>query len=69
MGVDLRKKRKDLSTSEREERGYGEGVSTEDVCESESPTMSYYNGKTVFVFLGGSNNGWSGVHYCLCCLL
>ena len=32
MGVELSKKPKDLSASEREERGYGEGVSTEDVC-------------------------------------
>ena len=32
MGVDLRKNPKDLSPSEIEERGYGEGVSTEDVC-------------------------------------
>ena len=34
MGVDLRKKTKDLSVSEREDRGYEEGVSTEDVHES-----------------------------------
>ena len=34
MGVELSKKPKDLSASEREERGYGEGVSTEDVRES-----------------------------------
>ena len=33
-GVGLHKKPKDLSASEREERGYGEGVSTEDVRES-----------------------------------
>ena len=32
--VDLRKKPKDLSASEREECGHGEGVSTEDVRES-----------------------------------
>ena len=31
MGVELRKKPKDLRVGEREERGYGEGVSTEDV--------------------------------------
>ena len=34
MGVELSKKPKDLSASEREERGYGEGVSTENVNES-----------------------------------
>ncbi len=34
MGVGLRKKPKDLSASDREERVYGEGVSTEDVRES-----------------------------------
>ena len=33
-GVELHKKPKDLRSSEREERGYGEGVSTEDVRES-----------------------------------
>ncbi len=33
-GVGLSKKPKDLSPSEREECGYGEGVSTEDVRES-----------------------------------
>ncbi len=34
MGVGPNKKPKDLSASEREERGYGEGVSTENVNES-----------------------------------
>ena len=34
VGVELRKKPKDLSASEREERGHGEGVSTENVNES-----------------------------------
>ena len=34
VGVELHKKPKDLSAHEREERGYGEGVSTEDVRES-----------------------------------
>ena len=34
MGVELRKKPKDLSVSETEDHGYGEGVSTEDVGES-----------------------------------
>ena len=34
VGVDLWKTPKDLHTSEREDRGYGEGVSTEDVRES-----------------------------------
>ena len=34
MGVEVHKKPKDLSVSEREERGYGVGVSTEDVRES-----------------------------------
>ena len=34
MVVGLWKKPKDLSTSEREECGYGEGVSTKDVRES-----------------------------------
>ena len=34
VGVDLGKKTKDLSASERVERGHGEGVSTEDVRES-----------------------------------
>ena len=47
VGVGLRKQPKDLSVSEREERGHGEGVSTEDVRESvlwydmsPHPTMS-----------------------------
>ena len=34
VGVEVHKKPKDLSVSEREERGYGVGVSTEDVRES-----------------------------------
>ena len=34
VGVDLHKKPKDLSPSEREERGYWEGLSTGDVRES-----------------------------------
>ena len=34
MGVGLCKKPKDLSVSEREKSGYGEGVSTENVNES-----------------------------------
>ena len=34
VGVGLRKKPKDLSVGEREDRGYGEGVSTENVNES-----------------------------------
>jgi hypothetical protein len=33
VGVGLRKKPKDLSASEREDRGHGEGVSTENVNE------------------------------------
>ena len=33
-GVEVWKKPKDLSASEREERGHGKGVSTEDVRES-----------------------------------
>jgi hypothetical protein len=34
VGVGLRKKPRDLIASEREERGYGEGVSTESVNDS-----------------------------------
>ena len=34
VGVGLRKKPKDLTASKKEERGYGEGVCTENVNES-----------------------------------
>ena len=47
-GVGLRKKPKDLSASEREECGHGEGVSTEDVRESALSVYDVvYSRKTV----------------------